>query len=128
MVLLVWYGWSTYSTAAGLRREARNLEEPISQLVDEEKSASQRYNALESKQRRERQHYSGEQAVMASSEVMKAKETYEDLNARLERMQQQHTELQTSAASLQLRIVPVIAIALLHLFGFFMIRPQHESG
>ena len=64
---------------------------------------------------------------MASVAVMAAKDKFEKLSADLKQLQEEHSKLETAASALQLRIVPVVAIALLHLFGFFMIRVEQRE-
>ncbi|MCB1218540.1 hypothetical protein KDL44_14240 [bacterium] len=124
ILLLGWYGWHVSRQVRMFRLEATRLQEDITPLTTEEAKAEETYNRLEGKQRRERGGYSGEEAVLASVAVMDAKAQYEQLHAELQEMEEQHLALETTAAALQLRIVPVLAIALLHLFGFFMIRVE----
>lgn len=122
--ILGWYGAVIIGDVRQMREQSRELELEIGRIDSLDISASDRYADLEAKQRRERKSYSGQEAVMASVAVMDAKAEYDQLHEQLEATKTKHTALITAAATLQLRIVPVVAIALLHLFGFFMIRTE----
>ncbi len=124
ILLLGWYGWAVTHQVGVLHRTATQAGLEIERVSALENKAENRYIDLESKQRRERKDYSGEEAILASTAVMDAKEEFEELHTQLSVQQEEHARLTTQASSLQLRIVPIVAIALLHLFGFFMIRTE----
>jgi hypothetical protein len=127
ILILGWYGVVILGDVRGMQGETDTLELEIDRLSTLDVAAGNRYSDLEGKQRRERGSYTGQEAVMASVAVMDAKAEYEQLHLELEAAKARHATLLTAAANLQLRIVPVVAIALLHLFGIFMIRTERPS-
>ncbi|MCB1185588.1 hypothetical protein KDL29_00340 [bacterium] len=127
IILLAWYGFTVSSQVRSMKQRTAEMVIQLEGLNSETDKAEDVYNQLEGKQRRERPGYSGEEAVMASVAVMSAKDKFEKLSAELKQLQEQHNQLEISASALQLRIVPVVAIALLHLFGFFMIRVEQRE-
>ena len=127
VLLLAWYGWFVMNQVGQLRDEIASAAAQMDELSVQRNKAEDTYNSLESKQRRERRDYTGEQAVLASTAVMAAKKDYERLNSELEVIQAEHAGKLAEASALQLRIVPILAIALLHIFGFFMIRFERRE-
>ena len=127
ILVLLWYGYLILADVRLMHAQAATLQSEIAQLADDDSRAEDVYNDLEAKQRRERSGYTGQDAVAASVAVMDAKAEFEALHAQLGAAQLQHANLITQAASLQLRIVPVLAIVLLHLFGFFMISTERRD-
>ena len=131
LLALALLGWLIVTNITGSARLSRDLRTQRTQLAeaDEANKLAQRELAdLEIEQRSARPDYTAQEAVEMSYQVQLAIEKHQATNAKYEQLGVAEQQSAETLSARQIRLVPMIALLLLHAFGLvYFMRPPRQS-
>ncbi len=128
VVVLAFFIFRSASTAGESGAQLKRTRAELAEAIEDSRRKERVLTDLQTEQRDNRLAYDGPKAIEMSLKVQLALEEYETASAKRSALDQAELQLYEARKKQQIKLVPFIALLLLHLLGAaYFIRPPRQS-